>query len=74
MAKEKYKLCLYVAWQTQKSLKVIENLQNYCREHLAENYPIGIIDLRAHPHLVEGEQIIAARTLIKNCLIRCAFS
>lgn len=66
MEKERYKLCLYVAGQTQKSQKAIENLQNYCREHLEENYTIEIIDLREHPHLAAGEQIIAIPTLIKK--------
>lgn len=66
MEKQKYKLCLYVAGQTQKSQRAVENLQNYCREHLAENYSIEIIDLREHPHLAEGEQIIAIPTLIKK--------
>lgn len=66
MEKERYKLCLYVAGQTQKSQKAIENLQNYYREHLEENYTIEIIDLREHPHLAAGEQIVAIPTLIKK--------
>jgi circadian clock protein KaiB len=66
MEKEKYKLCLYIAGQTQKSQNAIENLQNYCREHLEDNYIIEIIDLIQHPHLAEGEQIIAIPTLIKK--------
>jgi circadian clock protein KaiB len=66
MEKEKYKLCLYVAGQTQKSQRAIENLQNYCKEHLEENYTIEVIDLRDHPHLAEGEQIVAIPTLIKK--------
>ena len=66
MEKEKYKLCLYVAGQTQKSRRAIENLQRYCQEHLEGNYTIEVIDLREHPHLAEGEQILATPTLIKK--------
>ena len=66
MKKEKYKLFLYVAGQTQKSQRAIENLQKYCKEDLARNYTLEIIDLREHPHLAEAEQIIAIPTLIKK--------
>lgn len=66
MKKEHYKLSLYVAGSTQKSQRAIENLQKYCKDHLAENYSIEIIDLREHPHLAEGQQIIAIPTLIKQ--------
>jgi circadian clock protein KaiB len=66
MEKEEYKLCLYIAGYTQKSLNAIENLQNYCKEHLDNLYTIEIIDLRKHPHLAEGEQIIAVPTLVRK--------
>jgi circadian clock protein KaiB len=66
MEKEKYKLCLYVAGQTQKSRTAIANLQEYCKAHLEDNYTIEIIDLREHPHLAEREQIIVIPTLIKK--------
>jgi len=66
MAAEKYKLCLYVAGKTQKSSKAIENLQKYCENELKDLYSLEIIDLLEHPHLAEGEQIIAVPTLIKK--------
>lgn len=66
MEKEKYKLCLYVTGQTQKSRRAIENLQIFCKQHLEGNYSIEIIDLMNHPQLAEGAQIIATPTLIKN--------
>lgn len=66
MKKEKYKLCLYVAGQTQKSQRAIENLQKYCKEHLEDDYIIEIIDLLKYPYLAEGEQIVAIPTLIKK--------
>ena len=66
MKNEHFKLCLYVAGDTRKSQNAIENLKKYCAEHLKEDYTIEVIDLREHPHLAEGEQIIATPTLIKK--------
>lgn len=66
MEAEKYKLCLYIAGQTQKSVRAIENLKKYCEDELKDQYTVEIIDLLEHPHLAEGEQIIAVPTLIKK--------
>ncbi|WP_295790762.1 circadian clock KaiB family protein [Mucilaginibacter sp.] len=66
MEAEKYKLCLYVAGKTQKSNNAIENLKKYCENELKDQYTIEIIDLLEHPHLAEGEQIIAVPSLIKK--------
>jgi circadian clock protein KaiB len=66
METEKYKLCLYIAGKTQKSKKAIENLKKYCDDELKDRYTVEIIDLLEHPHLAEGEQIIAVPTLIKK--------
>jgi len=61
-----YKLCLYVAGDTQKSMRAISNLKRYCEEHLQGQYTIEVIDLLKNPQLAEGEQIIATPTLIKK--------
>lgn len=66
MEAEKYKLCLYIAGKSQKSDNAIKNLQKYCEEELRGQYTVEIIDLIDHPHLAEGEQIIAVPTLIKK--------
>lgn len=66
MPSEKYKLCLYIAGDTRKSADAIENLTKYCEEHLKNAYTIEVVDLLQHPHLAEGEQIIAVPTLIKK--------
>jgi circadian clock protein KaiB len=66
MKKEKYKLCLYIAGKTQKAERAIVNLKKFCEEELADQYTVEIIDLLEHPHLAEGEQIIAVPTLIKK--------
>lgn len=64
--KEHHKLILYIAGKTQKSIKAIENIGKYCEEHLKDSYTLEVIDLREHPQLAEGEQIIATPTLIRK--------
>ncbi|TFF30358.1 circadian clock KaiB family protein [Mucilaginibacter psychrotolerans] len=64
--KEHHKLILYIAGKTQKSIKAIENIGKYCEEHLKGSYTLEVIDLREHPQLAEGEQIIATPTLIRK--------
>lgn len=66
MSTEKYKLCLYIAGKTQKAVRAIANLNKICHEDLAGIYTIQVIDLREHPSLAEGEQIIAVPTLIRK--------
>ncbi len=66
MKAEKYKLCLYIAGKTQKSVRAIGNLEKYCQEELKDHYTVEIIDLLEHPQPAEGEQIIAVPTLIKK--------
>jgi circadian clock protein KaiB len=66
MTREHFKLCLYVAGDNRKSQTAIENLKKYCSEHLEGEYTIEVVDLLKHPHLAEGEQIIATPTLVKK--------
>ena len=61
-----YVLRLYVAGMTPKSTLAITNLKNICEEHLAGRYSLEVIDLYKHPTLADGEQIIAAPTLLKK--------
>lgn len=62
----KWKLRLYVAGQTSKSLTAIANLQNFCEEHLKDNYHIEVVDLIEHPQLAAGDQILAVPTLVRK--------
>lgn len=63
---EKYLLKLYVTGTTPNSVRAISNLKQICEEHLNGRYDLEIIDLYQHPALAQGEQIIAAPTLIKK--------
>jgi circadian clock protein KaiB len=61
-----YSLRLYVAGQTPKSLAAIRNLHAICESHLAGRYTIVVIDLRVHPQLAAGDQILALPTLVRH--------
>lgn len=61
-----YSLRLYVAGQTPKSVAAIRNLHSICESHLAGRYTITVIDLRVHPQLAAGDQILALPTLVRH--------
>ena len=63
---KKYELRLYVAGKTQKSVTALNNLKQYCEEHLKGEYVIEVIDLLEQPQLAEGDQILAIPTLVKK--------
>ena len=63
---KKWKLRLYVAGQTSKSLTAITNLQSFCEEHLKGDYHIEVVDLIEHPQLAAGDQILAIPTLVRR--------
>jgi circadian clock protein KaiB len=65
-AEEKYVLRLYISGLTPKSQKAISNIKKICEEHLTGRYELEVIDVFRHPVLAQGEQIIAAPTLIKK--------
>jgi len=62
----KYVLRLYIAGMTARSQRAIVNLKKICEEHLEGRYDLEVIDIYQQPVLAQGEQIIAAPTLIKK--------
>ncbi len=62
----RYVLRLYVTGTTRNSERAIVNIRRICEEHLRGRYDLEIVDISQHPTLAEGEQIIAAPTLIKK--------
>ena len=61
-----WQLRLYIAGHTPKSIKAIDNLKNYCEQHLVGKYSIEVIDLLINPQLAEDDQILAIPTLIRR--------
>jgi circadian clock protein KaiB len=61
-----WKLRLYVAGQTPKSLTAFANLKQLCDQYLAGRYQIEVIDLAKEPQLAQGDQIVAIPTLVRK--------
>lgn len=61
-----WRLRLYVAGQTPKSLTAFANLKRLCEEHLSGKYDIEVIDLVENPQLAQGDQIVAVPTLVRK--------
>ena len=63
---EAYVLRLYVTGNTPHSARAIARVKTVCDEHLSGRYDLEVVDLSQQPQLAQGEQIIAAPTLIKK--------
>jgi circadian clock protein KaiB len=63
---EVWKLRLYVAGQTPKSIRAFANLKVLCEKHLKGRYRIEVIDLLENPHMARGDQIVAVPTLVRD--------
>jgi len=61
-----WRLRLYVAGQTPRSLTAFANLKRICETHLKGRYRIEVIDLVEQPHLSKGDQILAIPTLVRK--------
>jgi circadian clock protein KaiB len=63
---ETWRLRLYTAGQTPKSLAAIRNLRKVCEEHLSGRYELEVIDLLQNPRLAKDHQIVAIPTLVRD--------
>ena len=63
---EMWRLKLYVAGQTEKSITALSNLKKICETHLKGRYSIEIIDLLKNPGLARDDQILAIPTLVRK--------
>jgi circadian clock protein KaiB len=66
LAHERWDLRLYVAGQTDRSVRAIVNLKRICEEHLAGRYTIEVIDLLEQPQSAAADQILALPTLVRR--------
>jgi circadian clock protein KaiB len=64
--KDTWKLRLYVAGHTPKSIAAFDNLKKICEEHMPGKYHIEIVDLVKNPQLAKGDQILAIPTLVRK--------
>ncbi len=63
---EYWEMRLYVAGQTDKSIRAVNNLTRLCKDHLEGRYSIEVIDLLQRPQLAAGDQILAVPTLVRR--------
>ncbi|MGH7942562.1 MAG: circadian clock KaiB family protein [Limisphaerales bacterium] len=63
---DKWKLRLYVAGETQRSLTAFANLKKICEEHLPNRYSLEVVDLSKQPQLAQSDQIVALPTLVRK--------
>lgn len=62
----RYVLRLYVTGTTPNSMRALVNIREICEEYLLGRYELEVVDVSRNPTLAEGEQIIAAPTLIRK--------
>ena len=65
-ARRTWRLRLYVAGQTPKSIAALANLKRLCEEHLAGRYRIEIVDLVKQPQLARRDEIVVIPTLLRQ--------
>ena len=61
-----WRLRLYVAGQSPKSLDAFANLKAICDEHLEGDYEIEIVDLIEHPGMATTDDVLAVPTLVRH--------
>jgi circadian clock protein KaiB len=61
-----YVLRLYITGITPQSTRAVANLRKLCEARLKDRYELTVVDLYQTPEEAQGEQIIAAPTLIKK--------
>jgi circadian clock protein KaiB len=61
-----WKLRLYIAGQTPKSLTALANLKRLCEQRLKGRYAIEVVDLIEQPRLAKDDQILAIPTLVRR--------
>ena len=66
LATDVFQLRLYVAGQSPRSVRALENLRRVCDEHLAGRYHVEVIDLLQNPALARGDEILAVPTLVRK--------
>ena len=65
-ARRTWRLRLYVAGQTPKSITALANLKRLCEGHLAGRYRIEVVDLLKQPRLARRDDIVVVPTLVRQ--------
>jgi circadian clock protein KaiB len=62
----KWRLRLYTAGKTSRSMEALQNLRRLCEEKVPGQYEIEVIDLLKSPQLAKGQEIVAVPTLVRQ--------
>jgi circadian clock protein KaiB len=65
-ARRTWRLRLYVAGQTPKSITALANLRRLCEGHLAGRHTIEVVDLLDKPQLARRDDIVVIPTLVRQ--------
>jgi circadian clock protein KaiB len=65
-ADESWRMRLYVAGQSTRSVAAITNLRRICDTHMPGRCTIEVIDLMRNPELARDDQIVAIPTLVRK--------
>jgi len=65
-ARRIWRLRLYVAGQTPRSIAALANLRRLCDSHLAGRYRIEVVDLVSQPHRARRDDIVVVPTLVRQ--------
>jgi circadian clock protein KaiB len=63
---DRYVLKLYVTGSSLRSAQAIANIKTLCEQRLAGRYDLEVVDIYQQPDEAQGDQIIAAPTLVKQ--------
>lgn len=61
-----YVLRLFVAGESRKSRRAIENIQQICHQNLSDRYELEVIDILQEPGKADEEDIVAVPTLVRK--------
>ena len=62
----KWRLRLYIAGETPRSVAAIENLRRICADYMGTRYEIEVVDLVKNPQLAREHQVLAIPTLVRQ--------
>lgn len=63
---QQWRLRIYVAGKTPRSLVALANLKKLCERHLAGGFRIDVVDVLQHPDRAEDDRIIAVPTVVRR--------
>ncbi len=62
----KHNFTLYIAGQSEKSLKAVENINRFCIDNYQDSFNLKVIDIVKEPEKAETDGIIATPCLRKK--------